>query len=113
MSKRNRDDLLELLERIVEYTEAAGGKTVTLKTGMARALLKLAKSAPKPRGRQPVTGRDRVQEAVARHIARSRKKKLIAEGMKKEAAHEQAAKEAVAKLKSRNLAESTMRRRME
>lgn len=113
MVKRNRDDLLDLAERLVEYAETEGDETVAFKTGMARAVLELAKAAPKPRGRPPVKGRDRVQEKVALVAARSLKKKLIAEGMKREAAHEKAAKEAAAKLKSRNLADSTVKRRME
>lgn len=113
MGKQNQDDMLDLAERLVRYAETEGVQTVTLKTGMARALLKLAKCAPKPPGRQPLKGRDRIQEQVALAFARSRKKALIAGGMPKEAAHKKAAEEAAAKLKSRNLATSTVKRRME
>lgn len=114
MRRRHQDDLLDLVERIVVYAEDAGEKTVSLNTKAARELLELAKRAPKPRGRPPVEGRERVQENVALHLARSHKKRLIAEGMLKEAAHEKAAEEASAgMLRGRNLSDSTIGRRME
>lgn len=109
----HQDDLLELVGRIVAATEEAGEKTVTVKIVMLRRLLDLAKLAPKPRGRPPLKGRDRVQEAVSLQLARSHKKKLIAEGMPKEVAHEKAAEDTAEKLSSRNLAISTIKRRME
>lgn len=113
MSQRHQDDLLELVERIVADTEDAGQETIFLKTALVRALLELAKRAPKPRGRPPVKGRDRVRESLVLRLASTRKKKLIAEGKSKEKAHEKAAEEAAGKLRSRNLAPSTIKRRME
>lgn len=111
--KQNQDDLIDLVEKVVASTEEAGEETYAINIKLLRAVLELAKLAPKPRGRQPVKGRDRVQESMAIHAARSRKKKLIADGKPKEKAHEIAAEEAVAKLRSRNLSVATIKRRME
>lgn len=111
--KQNQDDLIDLVERIVADTEDADEKTVILNTHIVRALLELAKLAPKPRGRQPVKGRDRVQESVTIKAAKSHKKKLIADGETKEKALDKAAEEAAKKLGKRNLAASTIKRRMQ
>jgi hypothetical protein len=107
-------DLIALAERIIAATEAAGEETLTIPTHTARALLDMAKGSKKPRGRQRTMGRARVREAVALAEGRRRKKQLAAGGMKKGAAHQQAAEEQEAKLrKDRNLAASTIKRRME
>lgn len=111
--KQNQDDLIDLVEKVVVATEEAGEETYAINIKLLRAVLELAKRAPKPRGRQPVGGRDQINEKVAIHAARSRKKELIAEGKPKEEAHEKAAEEAVAKLRSRNLSVNTIKRRME
>ena len=111
--KQNQDDLIEFVERMVADREEADEKTVILNTQMVRALLELAKRAPKPRGRQPVKGRDQINEKIAIYAAKSRKMELIAGDQPKEEAHEKAAEEAVVKLRSRNLSVNTIKRRME
>ncbi|WP_158665355.1 hypothetical protein [Sinorhizobium fredii] len=113
MRSWHQDDLLELVERILADTEDAGEKTVVLNTKAARALLELAKCAPKPRGRPPVKGRDRVNENVALRSARNKEKKLIAEGMPKGAARRKVSEETAVKLRKRNLDASTIKRRLE
>ncbi len=113
MKSWNRDDLIEMVERIIADTEEAGEDAIYLKLGIARDLLRLAKLAPKSRGRPPVHGRDKVQETLVSRLAKKRTKELIAEGVPKEAAKEKAAEEAARKLKHRNLSVYTMKRRME
>jgi hypothetical protein len=113
VSKANPDDMIWLVEQIVAATEAAGEEQFTISTSMVRALLEMAKRAPGAhKGRQEVTGRARVREAVVLAWARRRKAALIAEGMSPGKAHEQAAEEAAATLQSRNLAPPTIARRM-
>ena len=113
MRKTHQGDLIHVLEQTVTGAEQAGDETVTLRTVLARALLDLAKRAPKRRGRQRISYPDRVHERTVVRLALRRKKTLIARGMPNEAAHEQAAEEAAAKLQSRNIAASTMARRMQ
>ena len=66
---RQRKDLLALVERIISHTEEAEEASVTLKTSVARYLLELAKKAPKPSGRQYLSGREKQEESLV--IARS------------------------------------------
>ena len=113
MSKMHQDDLIRMLEFAVEGAEEEGDQIVPLATWQARALLELARRAPKPRGHPPLRAREVVKEGAVRVQARIRKKELIAEGKPKEAAHEQAAEEAAAKLSSRNLSVETVKRLME
>ena len=114
MRSRHQNDLLDLVERIVADTEEAGEKTVILNTKAARALLELAKLAPKPRGHPSLSGRAKIQRRAAVDAARINKRKLVAQGMRKELAHEKAAIEASnGHLRSCNLSISTIMRMME
>lgn len=115
MSKRVRDqkDLLALAERIIFLTEEAGENSVTLRTSLARRLLELAKQAPKPHGRQNLSGREKIKEKLVIAKALRRKNALIADGVGREEAARQAATEAQHELSDRNLAVSTIMRRMQ
>lgn len=87
---------------------------VTVKTTHLVAILELLKRIKKPRGRQRISGRARVQESVVISLARARKAELIAEGMPSGKATDQAAEEAAAELgKTRNLSPATIKRRMQ
>jgi len=111
---RRYEDMLTLAERIISITEEDEEKWITLRTALARDLLDLAKQAPKPRGRQAISGRAKVQERVVIAAARQRKKQLIVDGMRREEAARQAATEARDKLlRVRNLSISTILRRMQ
>lgn len=110
---KNYTDLIWLIDRIVWATEALGEESVALPTGVARVLVDLAKTAKRPKGRQQITGREKVREKAVLAWARGRKRTLIEGGMKKGAAATQAAEEACQRLRSRNLAVSTIKRRME
>ena len=113
MSKGSPNDLLSLAERFVAPAEQGDDEWCELPVWLARALIELAKTAKRPRGRQPIPGRMQVREGMVLFRARRRKAELIAAGMAKEAAHEKAAEEAATALRSRNLAVSTIKRRME
>ncbi len=92
----------------------AGQRRVKLPTALAVAVLRIAERARKPRGRQPISGRARVQESVVVSQARVRKAKLIAAGVPRGQATEQAATEAFTKLsKTHGLAMTTIKRRMQ
>ena len=110
---RQRKDLLALVERIISHTEEAEEASVTLKTSVARYLLELAKKAPKPSGRQYLSGREKQEESLVIAQALRRKKALIADGMRPGAAERQAAKEAQQRLRHRSLAVTTILRRMQ
>lgn len=78
-SKAKPDDLILLVERIVAVTEAEGEEKLTIPTHTARALLEMAKRAPRSRaGRPSVPGRVKVQDSLTVHRARARKRKLLA-----------------------------------
>ncbi len=111
--RTNQNDFVQLVERIVASTEEAGEKTLKLKTSIVRELLELAKRAPKPRGRQRVSRYERMRETITLFRAGKRKKDLVTAGVSAEEAHYQAAEEAAANLPSRNLAPSTIARRMQ
>jgi hypothetical protein len=117
MTKPNPADLIWLVEHIVAATEAAGEEQFTIPTHVARALLEMAKRAPRSReGRPPVPGRVKVRDAVTVHRARSHKAKLLAEAkaegrpLTADAATWKAAKEAA--LRSR-LSATEIRERMQ
>jgi hypothetical protein len=113
-SRTSDADRLHIFRRIVEGSHDAGERRVEVPTILALAVLRMAERAPRPRGRQPISGRDRVQESMVIILARARKAKLIAAGMPKGKATEQAAEEARKKLaKARNLDVATIMRRME
>jgi hypothetical protein len=111
----NPDDLLKLVERIIEGAESEGEKSVTLKTWVARAMLESAKRGAKEgSGRKAIGVRAKVTESVIIIRARQRKADLVAHGMPKEQAADQAAKEASDAFgKRRNLAASTIKRMMQ
>ena len=116
MPAANPDDLLILLERIIEGAESEGQKSVTLKTWVARSMLERAKRGTKEgSGRKTISVRAKVTESLIIWEAQQRKTELVAQGMPKEQAEEQAAKEASAEFgeHGRNLAPSTIRRRMQ
>lgn len=79
MNKANPDDLIWLALRFVKPAEACGDEWCELPTGLARVLVEMAKSAPRPRrGRPSVPGRVKVQDSMTAHLARSYKAKLLA-----------------------------------
>jgi hypothetical protein len=110
----NSGDLIASFNRIVRGSALAGEERIELSTHFLVAIADLLQYVPKPRGRQPIRVHDRVHEAVEIGAARRRKAKLIAGGMSKGKATDQAAEEATAKLrKTRNLSIQTIKRRMQ
>ena len=108
------DDLLAHVEQIIAHTEYAEEKDVTLRTWVARFVLELAKRAPKPRGRPAIHRWAKQREEIVIRAARRHKDDLIAKGVRKEQAADQAAQEASRQLaKDRNLAPTTIKRRMQ
>jgi hypothetical protein len=86
---------------------------VELPKEWVRILLHYAEQA-RPRGRQPrLSGRAKMREAMVLARMKARKAELIEGGMRPGRAEEQAAEEAATQLGlSRNLAASTLKRRM-
>jgi hypothetical protein len=113
----NQVDMLALAERLVSYAENEGEKSIELPTRMARLTLDLAKRARKlGRGPKGIHRYDRLAEDLIIREARRRKAELANNGIPKEQAEEQAAQEASASLHKRtgrNLAASTIKRRMQ
>lgn len=117
MSKANPTDLFALVERVVSATEAEGEEELVVPTHVARALLELARRAPRTRrGRPPVSGRTTVRDTVAVYLARRRKRELLAaaeargEHLSADAAAWQAANESTTKSR---LSASEIRSRMD
>jgi hypothetical protein len=110
----NPADQIKLFKRIVKYSADNEEKFVKIRTVLAVAIASLLDRVLKPRGRQRISGRDRVQESVVIMLACRRKAELIAVGMSKGKATDQAAEEAAGKLsKTRLLSVSTIKRRMQ
>ena len=112
----NPDDLLAHLDLIISCAEEAEDTKVTLPTRAARFMLELAKRAPKKgRGRKAIGGRAKATQNLMIKQARRRKADLVATGMRKEQAADQAAQEASDALgkQGQNLAASTIKRRMQ
>lgn len=112
----NPDDFIALVERIVSGAEGVGQKRTDLPTWVVRYLINLAKRAPKTgRGRNMLRRYEEMADYLAIESARQHKAKLVAGGMRKEKAASVAAEEASAALgrRGRNLAPSTVKRRME
>jgi len=114
MSTRKRGtstaDRIRGLERQVR-TKGRGYVQVPIR--VLAEIFELAKRAPKTRGRQPIGRRAKMYENMVISSARGRKAELIAGGLPRGKATDQAAQEAKAKLKKRNLALSTIKRRMQ
>src|SRR5712672_1270445 len=91
-------DIIWFLEITLKGAVDAEEEFVTVKTSHLIAILELLKRAKKPHGRQRISGRARVQESLVIWRARARKAELIAEGMPRGKATDQAAKEAAAEL---------------
>jgi hypothetical protein len=107
-------DLVKLFKRFVKASAHAKEKFVELPTWMAVDIVPMLERVPKPRGRQRISGQDRVEESTVLLLARARKRELIAAGMPKGKATDQAAEEAAAQLsKTRLLSVSTIKRRMQ
>jgi hypothetical protein len=116
MPGQNPDDLLAVVERFVSTAESEEAKFVRLNTWLARFTLDLAKRAMKKgRGRKPISRWVKNTENLIIEKARWRKAELVAAGMPREDAADQAAKEASDNLgkRRRNLAASTIKRRMQ
>ena len=90
----NRDDVLRIVERIISGAEYAGDQIVELNVHWARFVLELAKSAPKAHSRPPMSGRENIARKMMIYWARQRKAELIAQGLSKGKASDQAAEEA-------------------
>lgn len=107
-------ELLERVERLVWATEQIGEQDFVIPTVVARKLLDLARRVPQ-RGRPRLSGREHVTDWLIVQWVRERKAELVASGIKKEKAAEQAAEEGRrrALLKGRRLAASTIRKRAE
>jgi hypothetical protein len=114
-SEPNRDDVLTIVERIVSGAEHAGDKLVDLNIHFARFVLDLAKCAPRAHSRPPLSGRDKVARSMMIKQARRRKADLVAQGVPKGMASDQAAEEAAraSEGKRHNLAASTIKRMMQ
>ena len=108
----NPADIIQVVERLLgtEADEEEEVEFVRISPALLRALLKLAKSAKKPRGRQYITGREKVREATIILLARARKAELVEGGMPAGKATDKAAAWA-ADMLGRNLAVSTIKRR--
>ena len=116
MRQRTPDpaDQIRVFKRIVKYSVWDEDKFVKIPTVLAVAIASLLDRVRKPRGRQRISWRDRLQESTVLTSARVRKAKLIAAGMSRGEATEQAAKEAAAELsKTRGLSVTTIKRRMQ
>jgi hypothetical protein len=117
MSPRKRTtsdaDRIALLKRIVKYAVSEEERFVKVPTALLVAILPMLERRRKSRGRQPLSGRERVQENMVIRLARGRKAELIATGMAKGKAEEEAAEWAAAELKTRNLSATTIKRRMQ
>jgi hypothetical protein len=114
MRKSTDADLIKHFQRIVKYSAGDEEKFVKIPTSFAVRIASLLDRVKKPRGRQRISGRERVQEAGVILSAHARKAELIAAGMSKGKATDQAAEEAAAKLsKTRLLAVSTIKRLMQ
>lgn len=107
-------DQVERFKLFVWLSTLEGAKVVEVPTDLALAIVSMLERTRKPRGRQRISGRARVQEGVVMAVARRRKAELIAAGMSKGEATAQAAEEAAAKLsKTRLLSVTTIKRRMQ
>src|SRR5262249_19752367 len=102
-----------LIARIVHAAASEKEPNVTLQTWMMEEILPLLERIAKSHGRPPLTGRQRVHENVVILLARIRKSKLIAAGVLNRKAADQAALEAQARLRDRNLSVETIKRRMQ
>jgi hypothetical protein len=112
--KSSDADLIEHFKRIVKDSAYDEEKFVKIRTSLAVAIASLLDRVRKPRGRQRISGRDRVQENTVIFLARGRKAELIAAGMSKGKAAEEAAEWAAAQLrKTRNLSATTIKRLMQ
>jgi hypothetical protein len=113
--KRTTDaDWIDLLKRIVDGAVYEEERFVKVPTTLLVAILPMLERVRKSRGRQPLSGRHRVQENTVILLARGRKAKLIAAGMPRGKAAEEAAEWASAQLrKTRNLSATTIKRRMQ
>jgi hypothetical protein len=80
---KNTGDLLDLLERVVAASEAAGEEYLPLPTHVVRALLEAAKRAPKGRGGQPTPGRQQIRDLLNVYRARKLKQELRTEANKR------------------------------
>jgi hypothetical protein len=110
----NPADQIELFKRLVKYSVYDEEEFVQIPTVIAVAIASMLDRVPKPRGRQRIRGRDRVQEATVIILALARKDELIAAGMPKGKAAEEAAEWAAAQLrKTRNLSATTIKRLMQ
>lgn len=115
-NKANPEDALAVVERLVKRAAEAGLKTVDVNLGMLAVVVDLAQTARKARGGQQLSGRHKVAEATALALALGRRRKLMAQGKSAEEAAQIAAEEAsvfIHKLTKRNLAPSTIKRRMQ
>jgi hypothetical protein len=104
-------DLLALIERILIASENGGEQELSLPIPVIRLLVDASKLAPKVHGRPKTLGRAKIRETLVRLRQQRRKAELIADGMKHEAAADQAAEEAAKALQGRNLAATTLKRR--
>jgi hypothetical protein len=111
--KTSDADRIALFKLIVKSSDDED-KFVKIPIGLAVAIASLLDRVRKCRGRQQLSGRDRVQENTVMILARARKAELIAAGMSKGKATDQAAEEAAAALsKTRGLSVTTIKRRMQ
>jgi hypothetical protein len=113
--KRTTDaDRIALRKRLVKYAVSDEDRFVKVPTSLLVKILPLLDRARKTRGRQPLSGRERVQENTVILLARNRKAELIATGMPRGKAADEAAEWASAQLrKTRNLSATTIKRRMQ
>ena len=114
MSPRKRTTFADRVYLLKQLVNGAEERFVKVPTGLLVAILPMLERVRKSRGRQPLSGRDRVHENTVISLARIRKAKLIATGMPKGKAAEEAAEWAAAQLrKTRNLSVTTIKRRMQ
>ncbi|HVX56367.1 MAG TPA: hypothetical protein VHA37_01435 [Candidatus Saccharimonadales bacterium] len=114
MMSKHSADRLQLVERIIRYSEDAEEKTVVLKTALARWLLDRAKLSKSPVGSEGLTGRQKIKEHLILLGALQHRDALRREGMRKGTAMSQAAEKASTEFRKagRNLAPSTIQARM-
>ena len=116
-SGHRNDDLISLALRFVKPAEDGDEKWCELPTDLARAIIEMAKRAPRSgSGRPPVPGRVQIQDIMTVHGARRHKAVLLAQAkaegrpLTASAAEEQAAEKASQKSR---LSAGEIRQRMQ
>ena len=114
MTRRKTSDA-DRIERFKLWVDMADDEEefVEIPKVLAVDIASLLDRVRKRRGRQPISGRDRVHENTVIALAQIRKAKLIATGMPKGKAEEEAAQWAAARLRERNLSVTTIKRLMQ